>query len=113
MKLQVPLGDVAVHYRGGSIIPVQPAGQTAAVTRDVRFTPVTLVVTMPLKPTEGNPQPTTGPLAPYGFEETCAAAHNSSVGRLVSCGLLYSDMDTIEVSDNTTVQVNRKRSDVP
>eukprot|EP00775_Hariotina_reticulata_P010104 gene10104-10260_t len=105
VTLQVPLGDIAVHYRGGSIIPVQPAGQGAAVTRDVRFTPVTLVVTMPLNPTTGNPQPITGPLAPYGFEESCAAAHNSSAGRLVSCGLLYSDLDTIEVSDNTTVQV--------
>lgn len=44
-------------------------------------------------------------LAPYAREEVCAAAHASNGGKLVSCGMLYSDADTVELKPSTSVQV--------
>jgi hypothetical protein len=106
-KLDIPLGDVAVHYRGGAVIPMQ---RYANVTRDVRFSPVTLVVTLPLDVSgpakEGK---TLQGVAPYANEEACAAVHAANAGRLVSCGLLYADSDSVEVNSNNTVQVSDVR----
>uniref|UniRef100_A0A383WFG9 Maltase n=1 Tax=Tetradesmus obliquus TaxID=3088 RepID=A0A383WFG9_TETOB len=102
-KLDIPLGDVAVHYRGGAIIPTQ---RYANITRDVRYSPVTLIVTLPLEvsaPAKDNK--TLQGVAPYANEEACAAVHAANAGRLVSCGLLYADSDTVEVNNNNTVQV--------
>lgn len=125
-KLEVPLGDVAVHYRGGAIIPWQPAGANALVTRDVRYSPVTLLVTLPSMTADARHMATVaaaaaagttkraaeqttgaGSLQPYANEEVCAAAYNAPANarKLVSCGLLYMDADTLEVSPNNTVQV--------
>ena len=42
--LVVPLGDVPVHAQGGSIVPVQ---RPALVTRDVRSSPLRLLVHLP------------------------------------------------------------------
>ncbi|KAF6253912.1 glycosyl hydrolases family 31-domain-containing protein [Scenedesmus sp. NREL 46B-D3] len=103
-QLDIPLGDVAVHYRGGAIIPTQ---RYANVTRRVRFSPVTLLVALPLE-VSGSQKPEAKTLqgaAPYAGQEACAAVHSANAGRLVSCGLLYSDRDAVEVGSNNTVQV--------
>ena len=42
--LLAPLGDVPVHARGGSIVPMQ---QAALVTRDVMTSPLRLLVHLP------------------------------------------------------------------
>ncbi|WIA20582.1 hypothetical protein OEZ85_004970 [Tetradesmus obliquus] len=101
VELEVPLGDIAVHYRGGAVIPTQPY---AKVTRDIRLAPVTLLVTLPAEP--AGKSEAAGPLAPYAHEEVCAAAIEENEGQLVSCGLLYMDRgDDIQVSADNTVQV--------
>jgi hypothetical protein len=82
----------------------------ANVTRDVRYAPVALVVTLPAKPSTGSQAAATaqGPLPPHVLDEPCAAALARDAGQLVSCGLLYSDGDTLQVSGDNTVQVNRQ-----
>lgn len=102
VKLRVPVGDIAVHYRGGSIIPMQ---QYAAVTRDVRLSPVTLVIALPSTPSTGS-MSGPGPVPPYALEQTCAAAHARSPGQLVSCGFLFMDGgEDINVAPDNSVQV--------
>lgn len=104
VKLRVPVGDIAVHYRGGSIIPMQ---QYAPVTKDVRLSPITLVIALPAQPSTGSLS-STGPLPPYALEQTCAAAHARSPGQLVSCGHLFMDGgEDISVSTDNSVQVRR------
>eukprot|EP00882_Tetradesmus_deserticola_P018789 GHRQ01020177.1.p2 GENE.GHRQ01020177.1~~GHRQ01020177.1.p2 ORF type:complete len:123 (+),score=34.96 GHRQ01020177.1:1389-1757(+) len=106
VQMEVPLGDIAVHYRGGAVIPMQPY---AKVTRDIRLAPVTLLVTLPAEPAAKSEA--AGPLPPYAHEEVCAAARAANEGELVSCGLLYMDNgDNIEVSAENTVQVGAARS---
>lgn len=101
VEMEVPLGDIAVHYRGGAVIPMQPY---AKVTRDIRLAPVTLLVTLPAEP--AGAAATAGPLPPFAHEEACVAALAENEGQLVSCGLLYMDQgDNIEVSADNTVQV--------
>ena len=51
VSLSVPLGSVGLHYRGGSIVPLQ---RYANVTRDVRFSPITLLVALPSAVHAGN-----------------------------------------------------------
>jgi hypothetical protein len=104
VSLDVPLGDLAVHFRGGAVIPMQPY---ASVTRDIRYAPVTLIVTLPAKPSSGSQAAATaqGPLPPHVLDEPCAAALARDAGQLVSCGLLYSDGDTLQVSEDNTMQV--------
>jgi hypothetical protein len=93
-----------VHFRGGAVIPMQPY---ANITRDVRYAPVTLVVTLPAKPSTGSQAAATaqGPLPPHVLDEPCAAALARDAGQLVSCGLLYSDGDSVEVFANNSMQV--------
>jgi hypothetical protein len=96
----VPLGDVAVHYRGGSIIPMQPY---ANLTKVVRYTHVTLVVTIPAHPS-GTPG---APLPPYANEEACAAVHAAHAGHLVSCGVLFMDTpDDTDITPGNSVEVS-------
>jgi hypothetical protein len=108
VAMEVPLGDIAVHLRGGAVVPMQ---RYAPVTRDVRFSPITLVVTLPSTPSTrslAKAQDGTvarSPLPPYALEEPCAAAHSKHEGKLVSCGLLYADTDAQEVTDATSTQV--------
>lgn len=99
VQLTVPLGDIGVHYRGGSIIPLQ---QYAAVTRDVRYNPVTLIVALPSAPAAESKS-----LPPYIHEEVCNAAHSSNPGSLVSCGVLFMDSveDVTVISAVNSVQV--------
>lgn len=102
VPLTVPLGDIALHFRGGAIIPRQ---HYANVTRALRHTPVTLIVTLPEATVRAQQQRRQGPLAPYVKEPVCAEARQRHMDDLVSCGLLYQDSDTIEVSKDNTVQV--------
>ena len=44
VMLDLPMGHVGVHMRGGTILPMQ---QPALVTADVRASPLTLVVALP------------------------------------------------------------------
>jgi hypothetical protein len=79
----------------------------ANVTRDVRYAPVTLLVTLPAQPSAGSQAAATaqGPLPPHVLDEPCAAALARDAEQLVSCGLLYSDGDSVKVSANNTLQV--------
>lgn len=96
----VPLGDVAVNYRGGSIVPMQPY---ANLTKVVRYTHVTLVVAIPAHPS-GTPG---APLPPYAHEEACAAVHAAHVGHLVSCGVLFMDTpDDTDITPGNSVEVS-------
>lgn len=105
VKLRVPVGDIAIHYRGGSIIPMQ---QYAPVTRDVRLSPITLVILLPAQPSAGGPG---GPVPPYALEPTCAAVHARNTGKLVSCGFLFMDGgEDITVSPENSVQVSGGQS---
>lgn len=102
VALDLPLGEVGVHLRGGAVVPMQ---QYAQVTRDLRLSAVTLVVTLPADVATGT-KDVSGPLPPYYQEETCAAAHGKNAGQLVSCGLLYMDKgDNVLVTPENTVQV--------
>lgn len=111
VQLDAPLGHVPVHFRGGAIIPMQRTQTLPKVTRDVRFTPITLVVTLPAATSLGGESVAAavddafGPLPPYILEEPCAAAHNNHAGKFVSCGMLYMDQDEPVISANNTLQV--------
>lgn len=99
IRHNVPMGDIAVHFRGGSIIPMQPY---ANLTKIVRYTPVTLIVTLPAHPS-GTPG---APLPPYATEEACAAVHAAHPGQLVSCGVLFMDTpDDTDVTPGNSVEV--------
>lgn len=102
VRLHVPAGDVAVHYRGGSIIPMQ---QYAPVTKDVRLSPITLVVALPAQPTTGAVRGP-GRVVPYALEPACSGVHARNAGQLVACGHLFMDGgDDIAVSTANSVQV--------
>eukprot|EP00878_Enallax_costatus_P002700 GHUV01002888.1.p1 GENE.GHUV01002888.1~~GHUV01002888.1.p1 ORF type:complete len:873 (+),score=203.93 GHUV01002888.1:194-2812(+) len=103
VELNLPLGEIGVHFRGGAVIPMQ---QYAQVTRDIRLSAVTLVVTLPAEVATGT-KGASGPLPPYYQEETCAAAHGKNAGQLVSCGVLYMDKgDNVLVTPDNTLQVS-------
>jgi hypothetical protein len=101
VAMDVPLGDIAVHLRGGAVLPLQ---RYAPVTRDVRFSPITLLVTLPAAPASGAGGGAGAASQPYALEPECAAAHARNAGQLVSCGLLYADDDAQDVTDATSVQ---------
>jgi hypothetical protein len=89
-----------VHYRGGSIIPMQ---QYAPVTRALRFSPLTLVVALPS--TTANEAG--GVVPPYALESSCRAAYAEYAQAKVSCGLLFMDSPADEpvISQDNTIQV--------
>lgn len=92
-------------------MPMQISEKLPRVTRDVRHQPVTLVVALPMEPSTKRgawAQVSAGPLAPYVLDAPCAQTHRSNVGKLVSCGLLYADNDTVAVGPDNTLQVGRK-----
>lgn len=101
--LQVPMGDVPLHIRGGTIVPMQQPG---AVTRDVRLSPVTLVMALPPRPTRGGMDVDLGPLSPHALDEACGSAHLHNVGRLVSCGYLFMDSgEDVAITPDNSLQV--------
>lgn len=103
VELDLPLGEIGAHFRGGAVIPMQ---QYAQVTRDLRLSAVTLVVTLPADVSTGT-KDGSGPLPPYYQEETCAAAHGKNAGQLVSCGMLYMDKgDNVLVTPENALQVS-------
>jgi hypothetical protein len=94
------MGDVALHLRGGTIVPMQQ--QPAMVTRDVRLSPVTLVVALPSAASARDTS-----LHPYALEETCGAARQTHSDKLVSCGYMFMDSgDDITVTAQNSVQVS-------
>lgn len=100
--MDVPLGDIAVHLRGGAIVPMQ---QYAAVTRDVRWSPLNLVVALPAAgPAAGTAAAAAGPVLPYALDQQCAQARAQHTDKLVSCGLLYADDDAPEATDADSLQ---------
>lgn len=102
-KLSAPLGDVPLHLRGGTIVPMQT--RPALVTRDVRTSPITLVVALASAPCTG-PLGFTGPLPPYVHEETCANAYSRHRGQLVSCGYVFMDGgEDLSFGTDNSVQV--------
>ncbi|KAF6262828.1 glycosyl hydrolases family 31-domain-containing protein [Scenedesmus sp. NREL 46B-D3] len=102
VELEVPVGDIAVHYRGGTVVPLQ---QPALVTRDVRVSPVTLVVALPSSTAAEDAA--AGGVAPYAAEEFCRGFRQQHADRLVSCGMLFMDgeADAPEVTAENSVQV--------
>jgi hypothetical protein len=86
VEMDVPLGEIAVHYRGGAIVPLQ---QYASVTRDVRYSPLTLVVA--LSSSTAAEDAAAGVVAPYAAEEFCRSSREQNADRLVSCGVLFMD----------------------
>lgn len=106
VRMDVPLGDIAVHLRGGAIVPMQ---QYAPVTRDMRWSPVNLVVALPAATATtapaGSPAAApAGPVLPYDLDQQCAQAREQNTDKLVSCGLLYADDDAPEASDANSLQ---------
>jgi hypothetical protein len=112
--LDVPLGDVPLHVRGGSIVPMQSAAST---TTEVRSSRVTLVVALEH---EGAKRPTAStPERCAAFSRSAATQHNTAAAaaaadesdaelaavassvaaaaaagnsmRIVACGQLYVD----------------------
>lgn len=109
VRMDVPLGDIAVHLRGGAIVPMQ---QYAAVTRDVRWSPVNLVVALPAAAAAAvgtaaaakGAAAAAGLVLPYALDQQCAQARARHTDKLVSCGLLYADDDAPEASDADSLQ---------
>jgi len=102
-KLQVPMGEVALHLRGGTIVPMQQ--QPALVARDVRLSPITLVVALP------SAQSASGSLPAYSLDESCAAVRAFNPGKLVSCGYLFMDSgEDVTVTSDNSVQVRTMRT---
>lgn len=107
-EFNVPYGGVPVHCRGGAIAPIQRTSTAPKVTRNVRYTPVTLVVTLPARVMGGcrNCRHHSGSFwAAVILEEPCAAPHLRNAGKFVSCGMLYIDQDDLNISANNTLQV--------
>lgn len=100
MRLDVPLGDIAVHYRGGAIIPLQ---RYAPVSKAVRFSPVTLIVALP-SGAERRPAGRASSSMPHGLDEECSAVRAVNPEKLVSCGLIFADADdNIDITPNNRV----------
>jgi hypothetical protein len=99
VEMEVPLGDIPVHYRGGTIVPLQ---QYTPVTRDMRYTPVTLVVALPSSTAAEDAA--AGVVAPYAAEEFCRSSREQNADRLVACGMLFMDGEAdapVVTSDNS------------
>lgn len=100
VQMEVPLGEIAVHYRGGTIIPVQ---QYAPVTREVRYSAVTLVVALPSN-TAGEESSSTVVVPPYATEQFCRTAREQNPNYLVSCGTIFMDSEAdapVVTADNS------------
>eukprot|EP00879_Flechtneria_rotunda_P023144 GHRR01024469.1.p1 GENE.GHRR01024469.1~~GHRR01024469.1.p1 ORF type:complete len:558 (+),score=128.89 GHRR01024469.1:1351-3024(+) len=85
----VPLGDIAVHYRGGTIIPLQ---QYAPVTPTIRYSPITLVVAVPSS-TAGSTASSSKTTPPYALDPECSIVRTANPGSLVSCGVIFMDTE--------------------
>lgn len=74
--------------------------QPALVTRDVRLSPVTLVVALPSAADGASAVPA------YALEESCNAARAQNLDKRVSCGYLFMDSgDETAVTANNSLQV--------
>lgn len=94
------MGDVALHLRGGTIVPMQQ--QSALVARDVRLAPITLVVALPAPASTQDKTSTPA----YGLEEHCAGMRAFHPGKQVSCGYVFMDSgEDVSISPDTSVQV--------
>jgi hypothetical protein len=79
--------------------------QYAAVTRDMRWSPVNLVVALPAAAAATTSSTAAaGPVLPYALDQQCAQAREQNTDKLVSCGLLYADDDAPEASDANSLQ---------
>jgi hypothetical protein len=79
--------------------------EPALITRDVRLSPITLVVAMPAQPCTG-PLGFSGPLPPYVHEEACANVYSRNRGTLVSCGYVFMDSgEDLDISADNSLQV--------
>lgn len=79
--------------------------QPALVTRDVRLSPITLVVALPSQPCTGS-LGFTGPMPPYVHEESCANVYSRNQGQLVSCGYIFMDGgEDLTITAQNSVQV--------
>lgn len=82
-----------------------PMQEPALITRDVRLSPITLVVAMPSQPCTG-PLGFSGPLPPYVHEESCANVYSRNRGTLVSCGYIFMDSgEDVDISVDNSMQV--------
>jgi hypothetical protein len=100
----VPYGDIAVHLRGGTIVPMQ---EPALVTRDVRLSPITLVVALPAPRQASSASSAVGALPPYSQDEACAGAYSRSPDQLVSCGYIFMDSgEELQVTRDNSIQVS-------
>jgi hypothetical protein len=74
--------------------------QPALVTRDVRLSPVTLVVALPSAADNASA------VRAYALEESCNAARAQYHGKRVACGYLFMDSgDEIAVTADNSIQV--------
>jgi Glycosyl hydrolases family 31 len=95
VHLPMPLGEIGLHYRGGSIVPIQ---RYAPATRDVRYSAVTLVIALPdaadAAAAVNGSAASAGALPPYAAEPACVAARaTAAAGSRTACGLLFMDSE--------------------
>lgn len=83
--------------------------QPALVARDVRLSPITLVVALPSGSTAGDIETSMsgGPVPAHALDEACNAARGMNADKLVSCGYVFMDSgDEIAVGTDNSMQVS-------
>jgi hypothetical protein len=81
----------------------------ALVARDVRLSPITLVVALPSGSTAGDIESSMsgGPAPAHALDEACNAARGMNADKLVSCGYVFMDSgDEIAVGTDNSMQVS-------
>lgn len=86
-----------------------PMQQPALRTRDVRLSPITLVVALPGHPSHGAKldmpfMPTA--LHPHALDKACINARRDDASKQVACGYLFMDGGAdVSIASNNTMQV--------